>query len=148
APDQRPADSAWNVVQASFARGAAAGQRSVLFLGEVAPGAQFYLDGRAVMPRQESGMAAVDLQPGGAGESTLSIVFRTPARGTRALFDAAQGGRRWASLRHTTPAAAWQRSVFNGQAQVILQTTGEAGRATLRATGEGLAPATLEIEAF
>jgi beta-galactosidase len=147
-PDRQPADSAWNVVQASFARDAAAGQRSVLFVGEVAPGATFHLDGRAVTPRQEAGMAAIDLEPGGAGESTLTIVFPTPPGGTRALFDAAQGGRRWATLRHTTPPAPWQRSVFNGQAQVILQSTGEAGRATLRATGEGLVPATLAIDSF
>ena len=120
----------------------------MLFLGEVAPGAQFYLDGRAVSPRQESGMAAVDLSPGTGGESTLTVVFPTPAGGTRALFVAAQGGRRWAVLRHTTPAGPWVRRVFNGQAQVILQSTGSAGRATLRAAADGAVPATLDIDVF
>jgi beta-galactosidase len=51
-------------------------------------------------------------------------------------------------LRRTTPAAPWQRSVFNGHAQVILQSTGTAGRATLRASGEGLDAATVTIDAF
>ncbi|MEO6279232.1 beta-galactosidase GalA [Roseateles sp.] len=147
-PEQQPADSAWNMVQATIKRTAPAGERQVLLLGEVAPGVQFYLDGRAVALRQEAGMAAVDLDPTAGPEATLTAVFPTPEGGTRALFDGAQGGRRWATLRITTPAAPWQRSVFNGQAQVILQSTGEPGRATLRAVSDGLAPATTEIEIF
>ena len=93
-------------------------------------------------------MAAVEVAASGGGEATLTAVFPTPAGGTRALFDAAQGGRRWATLRGTTPAAPWQRSVFNGQAQVILQSTGEAGRAALRAVSDGLAGAAVTIEVF
>ena len=59
---------------------------------------------------------------------------------------AAQSGRRWATLRLTTPAAPWQRSVFNGQAQVILQATGDTGRATLRAVSHGLSAAELVLD--
>ncbi|WP_457447843.1 beta-galactosidase GalA [Roseateles sp. P5_E4] len=150
-PDQRPADSAWNMVQATITRTAPAGERQVLLLGEVAPGVQFLLDGRPVALRQEAGMAAIDLDPTAGPEATLTAVFPTPAGGTRALFDGAQGGRRWATLRTTTPAAPWQRSVFNGHAQVILQSTGktgDSGRATLRAVSEGLAPAATVIEIF
>jgi beta-galactosidase len=144
-PDQRPADSAWNLVTATVSRQAPAGQRLVLLLGEVAPGVRYYLDGRPITPRQETGMAAVDLEPSGA-QAQLAAVFPTPAGGTRALFDGAQSGRRWASLRSTTPAAPWQRSVFNGQAQVILQAGSEPGRTTLRAVGDGLAAAELAID--
>ncbi|MBW8847580.1 MAG: DUF4982 domain-containing protein [Burkholderiales bacterium] len=150
-PDQRPADSAWNMVQATITRTAPAGERQVLLLGEVTPGVQFHLDGRPVTLRQEAGMAAIDLDPADGVEATLTAVFPTPAGGTHALFDGAQGGRRWATLRTTTPAAPWQRSVFNGQAQVILQSTGktgDSGRATLRAVSDGLAPAATEIEIF
>jgi beta-galactosidase len=146
-PEKQPADGAWNLVQATVKRQAAAGQRLVLFLGEVAPGARFYLDGRAVTPRQEGGMAAIDLEPA-ATDARLSIAFPTPAGGTRPLFDSAQGGRRWATLRTTTPAAPWQRSVFNGQAQVILQSSGGAGPASLRAEGDGLESATLPLDVF
>ncbi|KQW43638.1 hypothetical protein ASD88_16455 [Pelomonas sp. Root662] len=67
------------------------------------------------------------------------------------MFDAAQSGRRWATLRTTTPAAPWQRSLFNGQTQVILQPTGktgDSGRATLRAVSDGLASAATVIEIF
>ncbi|CAM3718130.1 beta-galactosidase GalA [Roseateles saccharophilus] len=144
-PEQQPADRAWNLVQARLSRHAPAGQRLMLFIGDVALGTRVYLDGREVKLRQEAGMAAFDLEPADT-EVTLSLVFPTPAGGTRALFDAAQSGRRWATLRITTPAGPWQRSVFNGQAQLILQSTGEAGRATLRAIGDGLAPAELAFD--
>jgi beta-galactosidase len=52
------------------------------------------------------------------------------------------------TLRTTTPAAPWQRSVFNGHAQVILQSTGTPGRATLRASGDSLDLASLIIDTF
>jgi len=145
-PDQLPADSAWNVVQATLTRGAPAGERQLLFLGDVAPGVQFYVDGRPVAPRREAGMAALDIEPGTDAQALLTAVFPTPAGGTRALFDRAQGGSRWAVLRTTASAAPWQRSVFNGQAQVILQSSGEPGHATLRAGGEGLAGAEVAID--
>jgi beta-galactosidase len=148
APEHRPADTAWNMVQATIARTAPASERQVLLLGEITPGVQFYLDGRPVSPRQEAGMLAIDLGPAAGAETTLTAVFPTPAGGTRALFDAAQSGRRWATLRTTTPSAQWRRSVFNGQAQVILQSTGKTGRATLRATSDGLDLGTLNIDTY
>ena len=80
--------------------------------------------------------------------NTLALVFPTPAGGLRAMTDNAQGGKRWVTLRATTPAAPWQRRVFNGQAQVILQSTGASGPATLRARGEGLPTTTFTIDAF
>jgi len=149
-PEQQPADSAWNVVHARFARpAAAAGERAVLFVGDIAPGQQLYMNGKAVTPRREEGTGAIDFDPALLSESnTLSVVFATPPGGTRKLFDEAQGGRRWVTLRTTTPAAPWQRSVFNGHAQVILQSTGSPGRATLRASGDGLDGATLTIDTF
>jgi beta-galactosidase len=148
-PDQQPADGAWNVVRSSFARPtAAAGERVVLLLGDIAPGQQVYLNGRLVTPRREESMGAIDVDPAQLGDSnTLAIVFATPAGGTRKLFDEAQEGRRWATLRMTTPAAPWQRSVFNGHAQAILQSNGAGGRVTLRAASDGLEPATVTIDA-
>ncbi|HEY4079480.1 MAG TPA: beta-galactosidase GalA [Burkholderiaceae bacterium] len=147
-PEQQAADALWNMVQATVTRTAPAGQRQVLFLGDIAPDTRFFLDGHALTPRREANMAAIDLDPGTGAPSVLTAVFPTPAGGTRALFDGTQAGHRWVTLRSTMPAAPWQRSVFNGQAQVILQSTGETGRASLRAVSEGLDGASLTIEVF
>ncbi|MDR7267428.1 beta-galactosidase [Pelomonas saccharophila] len=147
-PEQQPADPAWHMVQATLKRPAAASERQQLFLGDVAPGTLFFLDGRALTPRQEAGMSVIDLGPSTSAQATLTAVFPTPAGGTRALFDRAQSGRRWVTLRSSAPAGPWQRSVFNGQAQVILQSTGETGRATLRAVSADLTGAALDIEVF
>jgi hypothetical protein len=43
--------------------------------------------------------------------------------------------------------ANWKRSVFNGLAQVIVQSAKEAGELKLTARAEGLAPATLTLPA-
>ncbi len=149
-PEQQPADGAWNLVQARFARpAAAAGERVLLFVNDIVPGQQVYVNGQAMTPRREEGLGVIDLDPARLAErNTLALVFATPAGGTRSLFDAALGGRRWVTLRTTTPAAPWQRSVFNGQAQVILQSTGTPGRATLRARAEGLDEASVSIDSF
>jgi beta-galactosidase len=50
-----------------------------------------------------------------------------------------------ASLRLLTPAEGYKRKVFNGLAQVIVQSTGDTGVIRLRARGEGLQDAILEI---
>jgi beta-galactosidase len=51
------------------------------------------------------------------------------------------------ALRFTedAPPADWQRSVFNGLAQIIVQSTQQPGEIQLRATADGLAPATLQL---
>lgn len=145
--DKQPADGAWNVVQASFARPAAAAGRVALFIGDITPGQQVSLNGKALTPRREDGMGVIDLDPAQLNDvNTVTLVFATPAGGTRKLFDDAQGGRRWLTLRTTTAAGPWQRSVFNGHAQVILQSTGSPGRATLRATSAGLDLGTLNLD--
>jgi hypothetical protein len=44
------------------------------------------------------------------------------------------------------PAAPWARSLFNGLAQVIVQSTKDAGEIKLTATADGLAPATYAVQ--
>ncbi len=46
---------------------------------------------------------------------------------------------------HVT-AAPWSRSLFNGLAQVIVQSTKDAGEIKLAATANGLAPATVNVQ--
>ncbi|GGI24461.1 beta-galactosidase GalA [Pedobacter mendelii] len=44
------------------------------------------------------------------------------------------------------PAADWKRKLFSGLAQVIVQSTGEAGEVTLKASSNGLKPAIIKIK--
>lgn len=50
-------------------------------------------------------------------------------------------------LQIVKPAEQWKRKLFSGLAQVIVQSTGEAGEITLRASSEGLKPAIVKIKA-
>ncbi|WP_210487109.1 beta-galactosidase GalA [Rufibacter aurantiacus] len=45
-----------------------------------------------------------------------------------------------------TPAAPWKRKLFNGLAQIIIQSTKQAGEITLTATANGLKPAVLKVK--
>jgi beta-galactosidase len=45
-----------------------------------------------------------------------------------------------------TEVAPWSRSLFNGLAQIIVQSTREAGEIKLTATADGLAPATVVVQ--
>jgi len=50
-----------------------------------------------------------------------------------------------AAVQVLTPASQWKRSVFNGLAQMIVQSTREAGEIRLTATSPGLSPAVVSI---
>jgi beta-galactosidase len=82
------------------------------------------------------------LQPG-RNVVTISITRFSDANKKMQLF-------RWdgagpAAVQVVTPAAPWKRSVFNGLAQVIVQSTGEAGEIRLTAASPGLTPAQVNI---
>lgn len=51
------------------------------------------------------------------------------------------------TIRLLTPAPGWRRKLFSGYAQVLLQSTGEAGDILLTATAEGLPSETIRIKA-
>jgi beta-galactosidase len=146
----QPVVRPWNIVRAAFARPATAvGDHAVLLVGDVATGQQVFVNGRPVTSRPQDGMGLVELDPSLLKETnTLAIAFATPPSGVRKVLDEALDGKRWATLRVTTPAPEWQRSLFNGHAQVLVQSTGESGHAVLRARGEGLDGADLSIELF
>jgi beta-galactosidase len=145
---QRPADSAFNVVRTRIPRPETApGDRLVLFLADIAPGQRVFVNGRETTPRREEGSPVVDIDAATAPAAIdLAYAFATPSRGMRPLLDAAQSGARWALLRVTTPAGPWQRSVFNGHAQVIVQSTGAPGTVSVSAHSEGLTTGTVRLE--
>jgi beta-galactosidase len=51
----------------------------------------------------------------------------------------------WLEIRQQTVPPRWQRSVFNGLAQLILQASKENGALTLKVTSPGLDPAAVTI---
>lgn len=51
------------------------------------------------------------------------------------------------SIQVVIPEKPWKRKAFNGLAQVIVQSTKENGKITLKATGAGLSPATIKLAA-
>ena len=76
------------------------------------------------------------------GENSVAVVMRT--------YGATGGLAQGVALRFVQPPApvAWSRSVFNGLAQVIVQSTrGTPGPITLTAQSAELRPATREIDA-
>ncbi|WP_460615244.1 beta-galactosidase GalA [Hymenobacter seoulensis] len=83
-------------------------------------------------------LSATMLKP---GVNTLDIVA-TPLRKQRD-WDVVNTDPGTIQLR--TPAGAWKRNTFNGLAQVLLQSTAEAGEVTLTATGPGLKKAVLKL---
>jgi len=149
--DQRPADMAFNVVRAQFRRPTlAAGDRAELWVGEIAPGQQVFVNGALVTPRRnDDGLQVIDLEPARLhDDNSLAYVFKTPAGGMQAALDGSLDGARWACLRIVTPPQPWRRSVFNGYAQLIVRSSGEPGEAIITATARGLLPALIRISAF
>jgi beta-galactosidase len=147
--DQRPPESAFNVMRSRFARPTVAtGEHSLLFIGDLTPDQRVFINGREIKPRRDGEQLVADvdvtaLEP----ENTLAFVVKTPAGGVRTLIDAALDGARWATLRVTAPAGPWQRSVFNGHAQLVVQATRDGGgtKAVVTATGNGLTAGSMDL---
>lgn len=97
-----------------------------------------YQDGGAVIDLDRSSLNATN---------SLTLVFEMPDGGVPGLADASQNGVNWATVRITTAPQAWQRHVFNGNAQVLVQSTGDGGTGIVSATATGLTSAHIVIVA-
>ena len=73
------------------------------------------------------------------GNNVLAVVA-TP------LLDRRRSGGDAGSIQILTPADGWKRKVFNGLAQVIVQSTERAGEITLKANAPGLTSAVLKLQ--
>ena len=106
-----------------------------------------YVNGRAVEATPVDGGLMIALEGAQLNDTnSLTYVVATPKDGVQGMFDRSVGTSKWGVLRVTAPAAPWQRRVFNGWAQVIVQSTGQAGDASLTARAPGLAPATIRLQ--
>ncbi|WP_443750748.1 beta-galactosidase GalA [Asticcacaulis solisilvae] len=148
-PEKQPAVTRGLVLRGGFARPAmAAGDKVTLFVGALGDSQTVYVNGTRVTPRTQDGAMVVELDPAVLAEqNSLTYVFETPKGGVQGLFDRSVNGSLWGTVRVTHPAQPWARSVFNGWAQVIVQSDGSGtGKAMLKATADGLAPASLGFD--
>jgi beta-galactosidase len=146
-PEQQPPLTKGLVLKGQFSRPAfGAGDVATLFIDSLSAEQKVYVNGTQVTPRAVDGALVVDLDPAQLLDvNNLTYVTPTPEGGVQAMFDRSVSATKWGTLRTTTPAAPWQRSVFNGWAQIIIQSTGEPGTATLKATSQGLKAAETEF---
>lgn len=147
-PERQPASTPYVVLRGQVARPALAeGQSAMLFIDQLDPLQQVYVNGQLVTTQTVDGSLAAPLDAALLrDQNSLAYVLPTPPDGVAGMYDRSAGTGRWGGVRVTTPAAPWQRSLFNGWAQVIVQSTGEPGVGTLSATAAGLAPASVRFE--
>jgi beta-galactosidase len=147
-PEAQPAPTPYVVLRGQFARPPMEpGERVALFLDQLGGEQAIHVNGRAVRATQVEGGWMVALE--GAqlkAENSVAYAVATPKDGVQGMFERSVGTSKWGVLRVTAPAAPWQRHVFNGWAQVIVQSTGEAGEATLTARSNGLTPSTIRFQ--
>lgn len=147
-PELQPPATKALVLRTTFELPSAANDNLVaLFIADLHPEQQVFVNGEIVKPRRADGALVVDLHPKKLRAiNSLAFVFETPDGGVPALADRSVNGSRWGSLRVTQPAATWQRRVFNGWAQVIVQSREAAGTGQLTAKSEGLRWASTSFE--
>jgi len=114
-----------------------------VWFGKLEGDATVYLNGQKVGKGSDPRAASIYevktlLHP---GENTLAVAVTN--------WGDAAGVNRGVQLRlvDTPPAVAWKRSAFNGLAQIIVQSTRQAGSIKLTASSAGLRPATATLTA-
>jgi beta-galactosidase len=107
----------------------------------IADGQGVYVNGQALPPN-----LAIDKNMLHPGRNVIAIVATAPGWVGRPGDHQHEAGSP-ALFRLTTPAAQWKRSLFNGLAQVIVQSTGEPGEITLTAKSPGVTDAGLKLAA-
>ena len=140
-----PAAKPFIALRGQFARPALApGERTTLFIDTLAPDQRVYVNGRAVSPALVDGALVVELAAADLAETnSLTYVLSTPEGGIEKMVKRSADTTRWGVVRVATAVPQWQRRVFNGWAQVIVQSTGAPGTASLTGRSGQLAPATV-----
>lgn len=119
-----------------------------LLLSSFGPEQSVYVNGQSIatrLPRTNSdhelNLGRELLQPGRNIVAVVAAVGEGgPQRGGRNRPEAGRG-----VVRIVTPAGHWKRSVFNGLAQVIVQSTQQSGEITLKASSPDLSSNVIEL---
>jgi beta-galactosidase len=148
-PEQQPPSTNALVLRGEFsAPPMQEGETVALFVASLDDQQTVFLNGKPVFPKlEDSGALIVDINPASLQSvNSLTFVFKAPTGGVPALADASQAGVNWATLRIAKPASPWKRKVFNGYAQVIVQSTGATGNSIVHATASGLKGAKISLD--
>jgi beta-galactosidase len=116
-----------------------------LWFGRIGGGVGVYVNGHPLGGGVDAGAPSVFdvkaiLHP---GENTVAVAAANWSSGTSGISRGVA-----LHLQGDPPAPHWRRSVFNGLAQVIVQSSREPGALRLTARSAGLEPATVELEAL
>ena len=121
------------------------GEAATLFLPPLGERENVTLNGRPLAGEftRDSALGGIPLDPGllVKGRNTIAVAAQALARPPRS-YDYTSPG----CVQIATPAAAWERTAFNGLAAVLVQSTGGPGTVKLTAKSPGLAPATQILE--
>jgi len=126
----------------------APGGSATLLLNALGPRQTVWLNGRVLLRDAPPDQARVELRLADLALQSTGNVLRIEA--ARFPEWAARESVRLvhpAAWRMATPAPSWSRSVFNGLAQVIVQSSGGAGEIVVTASSEGLAAARVVVQA-
>jgi beta-galactosidase len=150
--DEKRVYPAASVYRGSFTVPADAAEAKLkLIVSSLGEGQTVYLNGVA-LGRHESfdpvGYAfALDRKMLRPGRNVVAVYVKRYTDEHKKLQSFQWGVTGPAAVQVVTPAPGWQRSVFHGLAQVIVESTGEAGEIRLTATSPGLASATVGVVA-
>jgi beta-galactosidase len=124
----------------------APGEEATLLLNALGPRQSAFLNGRPLYVDAEPAQARSEL-PAREWQPRDNVLRIEAAR--FANWRQREGLQQFqpAAIRIVTPPAPWSRSTFNGLAQVIVQSTGEPGLIVLEASGEGVTPVAMRLQA-
>ena len=119
-----------------------------LFYNSIGQSQSIYINGKQIanaIPENKKGDSFVlDKANIRAGKNTITIV----AEPLIYKYKWGTVNKNPGTIQIITPAPQWKRTLFSGLAQVIVQSTGEAGEITLTATSNGLKKAEIKIQSI
>ncbi len=149
APGTGPAMPAAFALRARLEAAPAAGARYTIFLPQIAARQRVLVDGvdrTDAMVRDGKGWS-VAVTGAAAPRELVILIPDTAEQALATLQDIGDHGNNVAFLQATTPAPGWQRSLFNGHAQVIVRLREPSGTATLTMSAAGLKPEVVRLNA-
>lgn len=116
------------------------GQRLTLFFNSIGKDQSVYINGKALTENLKDGQTGhelvLDASIVKAGKNMIAIIATPLGR---------NAGTDPGSIQIYRAAGKWKRKLFNGLAQAIIQSRGEAGEIELTATSPGLKPGVLKV---